>query len=64
MTALPQFISRICHSHPGVFKQISVIIATLMAAYPQQAMWHMIAVSKVGEGSGSLPIDCFLRLIF
>lgn len=46
MTALPQLISRICHSHSGVFKEISNITATLMATYPQQVMWHMVAVSK------------------
>ena len=46
MTALPQLISRICHSHPGVFEQLSTIISTLLASYPQQTMWHMIAVSK------------------
>ena len=47
MTALPQLISRVCHSHAGVFREISNIIATLMATYPQQVMWHMVAVSKV-----------------
>ena len=46
MTALPQLISRICHSHPGVFEQIAEIVSTLLATYPQQTMWHMLAVSK------------------
>lgn len=47
MTALPQLISRICHSNNEVFVQLCKIIATMVSSYPQQAMWHMIAVSKV-----------------
>ncbi|KAF2357789.1 Phosphatidylinositol 3-/4-kinase catalytic domain [Trinorchestia longiramus] len=58
MTALPQLVSRICHSHPGVFKQISSIIAALMAAYPQQCMWHMIAVSK---GTTTVSVGALVR---
>ncbi|XP_047501891.1 serine/threonine-protein kinase ATR-like [Penaeus chinensis] len=46
MTALPQLISRICHSNNEVFVQLCKIIATMLSSYPQQAMWHMIAVSK------------------
>nr|XP_045585132.1 serine/threonine-protein kinase atr-like isoform X1 [Procambarus clarkii] len=46
MTALPQLISRICHSNNGVFIQLCKIIATMLSSFPQQSMWHMIAVSK------------------
>ncbi|XP_066955721.1 serine/threonine-protein kinase ATR [Macrobrachium rosenbergii] len=46
LTALPQLISRICHSNAEVFVQLCKIIACVLSSYPQQAMWHMIAVSK------------------
>ncbi|KAK3852062.1 hypothetical protein Pcinc_041331, partial [Petrolisthes cinctipes] len=46
LTALPQLISRICHSHNDVFIQLCKIIATMLSSFPQQTMWHMIAVSK------------------
>ncbi|XP_076061506.1 serine/threonine-protein kinase atr-like isoform X2 [Oratosquilla oratoria] len=46
LTALPQLISRVCHSHNEVFIHLRDIIATVLASFPQQAMWHMIAVSK------------------
>ncbi|KAK7086762.1 hypothetical protein SK128_001248 [Halocaridina rubra] len=46
LTALPQLISRICHSNEEVFIQLCKIIASVLCSYPQQAMWHMIAVSK------------------
>nr|XP_053640480.1 serine/threonine-protein kinase ATR-like [Cherax quadricarinatus] len=46
VTALPQLISRICHSNSDVFVQLCKIIATTLSSFPQQSMWHMIAVSK------------------
>ena len=49
LTALPQLISRICHSNAEVFVQLCKIIATMISSYPQQSMWHMIAVSKVSD---------------
>ncbi|CAN7938873.1 unnamed protein product, partial [Ixodes hexagonus] len=45
-TAFPQLISRICHSHERVARQLKAIVARLLTTYPQQAMWMMIAVSK------------------
>ncbi|XP_064607735.1 serine/threonine-protein kinase ATR-like [Liolophura sinensis] len=45
-TTLPQLISRICHAHPGVSAELQEIIAALLVAFPQQAMWMMMAVSK------------------
>ncbi|CAM1327849.1 ATR (predicted) [Pycnogonum litorale] len=46
LTAFPQIISRICHSNTDVFQNLKEIVALLLAAYPQQAMWMMMAVSK------------------
>ncbi|KAI0215805.1 Serine/threonine-protein kinase ATR [Lamellibrachia satsuma] len=46
LTAFPQLISRICHTHADVFAQLKEITARLLATFPQQAMWLMMAVSK------------------
>ncbi|KAL8187826.1 UNVERIFIED_CONTAM: hypothetical protein K2H54_056449, partial [Gekko kuhli] len=46
LTAFSQLISRICHSHGEVFVVLMAIIVKVFAAYPQQAMWMMTAVSK------------------
>ncbi|KAK2190032.1 hypothetical protein NP493_91g01005 [Ridgeia piscesae] len=46
LTAFPQLISRICHTHVDVFHQLKDITARLLASFPQQAMWLMMAVSK------------------
>ncbi|XP_077556323.1 ATR serine/threonine kinase meiotic 41 [Haemaphysalis longicornis] len=45
-TALPQLISRICHSHERVAAKLKEIIGRLLATYAPQAVWMMIAVSK------------------
>ncbi|KAH8040442.1 hypothetical protein HPB51_010222 [Rhipicephalus microplus] len=45
-TAMPQLISRICHSHERVSAMLKEIIARLLATYAPQAVWMMIAVSK------------------
>ncbi|XP_033108232.1 serine/threonine-protein kinase ATR-like isoform X2 [Anneissia japonica] len=46
LTAFSQLISRICHSHPDVFQRLKEIIAKVLVAYPQQAVWMSMAVSK------------------
>nr|XP_042905636.1 serine/threonine-protein kinase ATR isoform X1 [Parasteatoda tepidariorum] len=46
MTAFPQLVSRICHSHPDVTGPLQKLIARLLATYSQQSMWMMMAVSK------------------
>ena len=46
LTAFPQLISRICHPHADVTALLRRIIAKVLAAHPQQAMWMMIAVLK------------------
>ncbi|KAM6960680.1 serine/threonine-protein kinase ATR [Aplochiton taeniatus] len=46
LTAFSQLISRICHSSSEVFSVLMAIVAKVLLAYPQQAMWLMAAVSK------------------
>ncbi|XP_067098811.1 serine/threonine-protein kinase ATR [Osmerus mordax] len=41
-----QLISRVCHSCNEVFAVLMAIVAKVLLAYPQQAMWLMTAVSK------------------
>ncbi|QRV72397.1 phosphatidylinositol 3- and 4-kinase [Ceratobasidium sp. AG-Ba] len=38
-TALPQLISRVTHPNRNAFKLLSKIIARIVLAYPQQALW-------------------------
>lgn len=45
-TAFPQLISRIGHSHSGVWELLSHIITRIASAHPQQALWSLLAVSK------------------
>ncbi|BFY98653.1 hypothetical protein BsWGS_01693 [Bradybaena similaris] len=45
-TAFSQLISRICHAQPEIFQQLQEIISGLLVAYPHQAIWMMMAVSK------------------
>ena len=46
LTAFPQLISRICHPHADVTALLRRIIAKVLVAHSQQAMWMMIAVLK------------------
>ncbi|KAM4625275.1 serine/threonine-protein kinase ATR [Polymixia lowei] len=46
LTAFSQLISRVCHSSNEVFNVLMTIVAKVLLAYPQQAMWLMTAVSK------------------
>ncbi|XP_071768484.2 serine/threonine-protein kinase ATR [Centroberyx gerrardi] len=46
LTAFSQLISRVCHSSDEVFSVLMTIVAKVLLAYPQQAMWLMTAVSK------------------
>ncbi|KAL1022226.1 hypothetical protein UPYG_G00023920 [Umbra pygmaea] len=46
LTAFSQLISRVCHSSDDVFSVLMAIVAKVLLAYPQQAMWLMTAVSK------------------
>ena len=44
-TALPQIIARIAHPNPEVFKFLHALILRVVAAYPQQSLWSLLAVS-------------------
>ncbi|KAG8185459.1 hypothetical protein JTE90_019718 [Oedothorax gibbosus] len=46
LTAFPQLVSRICHSHPCIAAPLQKLISRLLVSYPQQSMWMMMAVSK------------------
>ncbi|KAG4443512.1 hypothetical protein IFR05_000985 [Cadophora sp. M221] len=43
-TALPQIVARIAHSNPEVYKYLQNMIFTVVATYPQQALWGLLAV--------------------
>lgn len=42
--AFPQIMSRITHPHKDVFEQLMSIITKVLSAYPQQAIWSLVAV--------------------
>ncbi|KAH8588648.1 protein kinase-like protein rad3 [Bisporella sp. PMI_857] len=44
-TAFPQIIARIAHPNPEVYKFLQDIIYKIVATYPQQAIWSLLAVS-------------------
>lgn len=46
LTAIPQLISRISHKHPAVKQLIDSIIISVLCIYPQQTLWHLMAVAK------------------
>ena len=46
LTAIPQLISRICHKSPEVQEVLDNIIVTVLTMYPQQTLWHLMAVAK------------------
>jgi serine/threonine-protein kinase ATR len=43
-TALPQIMSRIAHPNHDVYKYLQMMIAKVVAAFPQQALWSLLAV--------------------
>ncbi|PBK93781.1 hypothetical protein ARMGADRAFT_1100399 [Armillaria gallica] len=45
-TAFPQIVSRIGHSNENVLKLLSNLISKVLEAYPQQALWQFISVTK------------------
>jgi serine/threonine-protein kinase ATR len=51
LTALPQLISRICHKNRQVYDVLEGILVGVLLMYPQQSLWHLMAVAKA-----SLPI--------
>eukprot|EP00898_Chlorokybus_atmophyticus_P004675 jgi/Chlat1/5208/Chrsp33S05180 len=46
LTALPQLISRILHRNAEVTRLLSVIISKVVGAFPLQALWPVVAVSR------------------
>lgn len=48
-TALSQIMSRINHPHPPVADELSKLIKKIVATYPQQALWSLLAVAKAKD---------------
>lgn len=48
-SALPQMLSRISHPHPDVWKELFQIITKVVATYPHQALWSLMAVTKATD---------------
>ncbi|KAF9584971.1 serine/threonine-protein kinase M1, partial [Lunasporangiospora selenospora] len=46
LSAFPQIISRICHRNPDAFKVLQQIVVNVVLAYPDQAIWQMMSVSR------------------
>ncbi|GAB4817356.1 hypothetical protein N2152v2_004402 [Parachlorella kessleri] len=46
LTALPQLISRMCHSNKQVGDVTKGIISKILEGYPQQCLWALSAVAK------------------
>ena len=45
-TAFPQMITRISHPNPDVWEVLSDLIGKVASAYPQQALWSLLAVTR------------------
>ncbi|KAL8774572.1 MAG: hypothetical protein Q9209_000945 [Squamulea sp. 1 TL-2023] len=45
-TALSQIVARIVHPNPAVFPLLIEIVAKVVSAHPQQALWTLLAVVK------------------
>ena len=46
LAALPQLLSRICHSHAIIWSILRVMLVRTFSHYPQQVMWHMVSLLK------------------
>ncbi|KAL5033391.1 hypothetical protein BDV3_000378 [Batrachochytrium dendrobatidis] len=46
LTAMPQLVSRISHKNQQVQQVIEAIIVNVMRVFPQQTLWHLMAVGK------------------
>ncbi|KAF9100333.1 serine/threonine-protein kinase M1 [Mortierella sp. GBA35] len=46
LSAFPQIISRICHKNSDAFAVLQRIICKVVLAYPDQAIWQMVSVSR------------------
>lgn len=48
-TALPQIVARIAHKNHDVLKYLTQIINKVVTAYPQQALWSLLAVCSSNQ---------------
>ncbi|KAG0349509.1 serine/threonine-protein kinase M1 [Podila humilis] len=46
LSAFPQIISRMCHKNTDAFSVLRKMISTVVMAFPDQAIWQMVSVSK------------------
>lgn len=46
LVCFPQVISRICHPNPAIVEGVRKIIVKALLAYPTQAMWPIIGLSR------------------
>ncbi|KAG0338696.1 serine/threonine-protein kinase M1 [Podila horticola] len=46
LSAFPQIISRMCHKNADAFEVLQRIISAVVVAFPDQATWQMVSVSK------------------
>ncbi|KAJ3219045.1 hypothetical protein HK099_004838 [Clydaea vesicula] len=46
LTAFPQLISRIDHPNQNVYNILELILVKVLMAFPQQALWQLVAVNK------------------
>lgn len=45
-TILPQVVARICHTNATVYGILTAIVLKVVRAFPQQALWSLLAVVK------------------
>ncbi|ETN46988.1 uncharacterized protein HMPREF1541_01178 [Cyphellophora europaea CBS 101466] len=45
-TILPQVVARICHTNPAVYNILVSIVVKVVRAFPNQALWTLLAVAK------------------
>jgi serine/threonine-protein kinase ATR len=45
-TILPQVVARICNPNPVVYSILSTMVVRVVKAFPQQALWTLLAVVK------------------
>ncbi|RMZ80799.1 hypothetical protein DV737_g2822, partial [Chaetothyriales sp. CBS 132003] len=45
-TILPQIMARICHTNPSVYEILANIVVKVVRAFPNQALWALLAVTQ------------------
>ena len=46
-TAIGQILSRVCHEHSEIVAMLIELIARILSAYPQQAIWSVVSLHEV-----------------